>query len=690
MLFTPGQLVEEFELPKALLLATGALPLFAWWLAFELPRIRSLPKRLASSIRRDPLGGAVGLMLLSAAISTLTSVRPMLSLFGAPQSHAGLRTVLSLGAIYFASRALASWPGWFRRMAQAAGIAAAVAAGYSILQVAHLDPVTWHRQTTFEGLIRAGSTLGHPNTLSAYLATCLPLIGWLAIRSRSRAAAIGWSALALASLFIVIASLSRGAWLGLASGAAVGAGLTLVAGARPSRRFLLASAALLAIAVAVAMLTPMRSAVLTRVGQIADTRAETSRTRIELWRSSLRMFADHPVLGVGLDAFLAAFPPYRTAELTRIEWGGTPAKAHNDAIQILATQGILGGLAALAILVLAAAGLGGIARRGPPEAASAAIAAGAGLAAYVGSSLVGFGSVSSSLLAAALAGWIGGAAAQDEGRHGAPARPGWALLAGLTIAGILGYFLCVRQLQGEIHLAAALHHPSGDRMRDEYLERATQSAPWDPRYQAEVGRSYFYEALKEQDPSRRLDLLSLSRGALEHALRIEPENGEDRIIYATTLSAQSVLKPGLTTPEQVLAEFRRAVADDPLSPMVLVGAERGLIAAGLTSEARELALRCARAYPDYAPPLADLGAIALEQGRHAAAAETLSLALQRKWREAEGAAAQTWLDLAKARLALGQNEAAAAAADRALSLNPSMGQAFAIKQAAIRPRVPKP
>ncbi len=169
---------------------------------------------------------------------------------------------------------------------------------------------------------------------------------------------------------------------------------------------------------------------------------------------------------------------------------------------------------------------------------------------------------------------------------------------------------------------------------------------------------------------------------LTNAVRIAPENGENRLLFATVVSAQSVMRPGPNSKNDVREEFRRAVERDPLSPVVLVGAERGLIAAGLEEDARALALRCASAYPDYAPPLADLGAMALEQGRTAAAAETLKLAVLRSWREDITGAANAWNDLARASLALGQNQQAADAADSALAHNPNLAQAFAIKTAA--------
>jgi len=710
--FTPGELVEEFEFTKVLVLATGALLLLAWWIGVESSRllaagigswIAGIPGRIKSSVRRDPLGGAVGLMLVSAALSTIFSVRPPLSLFGAPQSHAGLRTVFGLAAIYYASRSLASaHTRWFRSLAQAAGLGAAVAAAYSLVQIAHLDPITWSRQSSFNGLIRSGSTVGHANTLSAYLVVALPLVVWLASRARARALALGWFALAAASLFIVIAGLSRGAWLGAAAGFVAAGWLSRTTGRLPSPRAWGIAAMILAAAVLIPLVTPMREPVLTRLSQVTDTHAATSRTRLLLWSAGLRMFADHPVLGVGLDAFVAAFPRYRTAELTQLEWGGTPAKAHNDAIQILSTQGAVGGLAALAIVLLTALGLWRIAKRAAPDSRAAAIAAGAALAAYVASSLVGFGTVATGAVAAALAGWVSresharDAGQVDEGAAGLPAaiRGGRApsgtihswynLAAGVAIAAGLGLFLVVRPLRGERYLARALHEPSGSGARDGLLQSASEAAPWDPRYPAEIGRSYFFEAIREQDPERRLALLSMAHESLGRSVAIAPENSENRILYASVLSAEAVLKPESGSRGLVRDEFHRAVALDPLSPTVLVGAERGLIAAGLTGEARELALRCARAYPDYAPPLADLGSIAMEEGRGAAAADTLKLAVRRNWREDPEGAANAWNDLARASLMIGDPEQASVAADSALARNPALGAAFATKEAAKR------
>jgi len=703
VLFTPGLLVDEFEFVKVSLLVTGALVLAAWWIAAESSRIGSagflgwlkhMPGRVAAAVRRDPLGGAVALFLLSAAASTIASVRPGLSLFGAPQSHAGLRTILGLVAIYYASRSLASRPTWFQRVAQAAAAAAAVAAVYSFLQIAGFDPFTlrWHRQMAFTGAFRAFGTLGHANKLSAYLTMCLPLVVWLAARSGSRAARIAWLALACLSLFVIAASLSRGAWLGVLAVTLAALLLGLASAQRVRRSWILVAFGIAAAALVLPLATPMRAGLIYRAHQLTDVSAPTSRTRLELWRAGIRMAADHPVLGVGVDAYVAAFPRYRTSTLTRIEWGGTPTKAHNDAIQILATQGLLGGLAALAMVLLTARAAWRIARRDDPGTRGAAVAAGAALVGYVAPNLVGFGSVASSALAAALAGWAARAARADEvlsttgsaAHEGTPARSFWNLAAGVALAGALWFLLVSKPLQAEIFLAKASRSEAGSLERDESLAHAAATAPWDPRYAAELGRSLFYGALRERDPEASWYQLARARTALEQAVHVAPENGENRTLLASVMAAQASFRPRPESKDEARREFERAVALDPMNPEVLVGAERGLLAAGLVGDARRIALRCAHTYPDYAPPLADLGTIALEEGRVAAAAETLGLAVGMKWREDPRGAADAWNDLARARLALGRYPEAVDAADSALAHNPGLGQAFATKEAAKR------
>jgi O-antigen ligase len=60
-------------------------------------------------------------------------------------------------------------------------------------------------------------------------------------------------------------------------------------------------------------------------------------TRNEIWRATLRMFAAHPVLGVGLGGYWIAITAYHDASGML-----TPQEAHNDYLELLSSGGIVG------------------------------------------------------------------------------------------------------------------------------------------------------------------------------------------------------------------------------------------------------------------------------------------------------------------------------------------------------------
>ncbi|HEV2763284.1 MAG TPA: O-antigen ligase family protein [Pyrinomonadaceae bacterium] len=70
--------------------------------------------------------------------------------------------------------------------------------------------------------------------------------------------------------------------------------------------------------------------------------------RLHFWRGTLGIIRDHPVLGVGLGAFGAAYTRYDTSSgvLFRLE------QAHNDYLQLLSDAGIVGALLGLVFVVV--------------------------------------------------------------------------------------------------------------------------------------------------------------------------------------------------------------------------------------------------------------------------------------------------------------------------------------------------
>ncbi len=68
--------------------------------------------------------------------------------------------------------------------------------------------------------------------------------------------------------------------------------------------------------------------------------ADASRDRVsrnEIWRASLKMFAGHPILGVGLGGYWIGITAYHDASGRM-----TPQEAHNDYLELLSSGGLIG------------------------------------------------------------------------------------------------------------------------------------------------------------------------------------------------------------------------------------------------------------------------------------------------------------------------------------------------------------
>jgi O-antigen ligase len=108
--------------------------------------------------------------------------------------------------------------------------------------------------------------------------------------------------------------------------------------------------------------------------------------RIAVWRTTLGLFSEQPVLGHGLGTFESAYSPRQTAETA-----GRYDHAHNDWLEAGSEGGLLAVVPMLAALVLAMGAMVRSRRAPAPEGAALRVAAGAGVAAVALHSLVDFG-----------------------------------------------------------------------------------------------------------------------------------------------------------------------------------------------------------------------------------------------------------------------------------------------------------
>ena len=211
-----------------------------------------------------------------------------------------------------------------------------------------------------ESVIALASLIGYG--LIVTLALGLALLG------RPRIALLGVAAALLVPLGL---TLSRGAWIATACAVLV---LLVIA----HWRLATVSVGLVAVAVAVLMLSadggdPSSGTLDQRVTSIVSSGSEPDQSvqdRFELWQAAVGMWADHPVVGVGLKDFAEYRDSYASVSLSASSDVGDPASgvsrapllsAHNQYLMVLSEQGTVGILAFGSLLVTL--GLGALSRR---------------------------------------------------------------------------------------------------------------------------------------------------------------------------------------------------------------------------------------------------------------------------------------------------------------------------------------
>lgn len=188
---------------------------------------------------------------------------------------------------------------------------------------------------------RVFGTFVDPNVFASFLLLCLPfsLLAMYQWGSRFEKPRLGARVMLGLGIILFGAALfwsgSRGAAIGAAAGLAA-AVWTLPKVHSWRWRWLVPLGAVLLVAVFVALVTLQKSR-----GGLA-----TASIRLGYYRAALQMFCRHPVCGVGTGEF---FPWYLRLKAPGAEVTRNP---HCFYLSLLCQQGILGGLAALAILLL--------------------------------------------------------------------------------------------------------------------------------------------------------------------------------------------------------------------------------------------------------------------------------------------------------------------------------------------------
>jgi O-antigen ligase len=352
--FSPS-VYRIFSLPKftILLVVSAALaPLVALIAAHHRGQARQAFRSRHAAI--------VCLYLISIALSTAFGTAPLASLFGSLYNQMGLITHLCFIICFFGlAFGVGASESRLRITLWAMSLTGLLVAAYALIQFSNLDPFlsyTSYRFNTGSGfIIRVLGTLGHADYLGNFLLYTTPPSAAFAVASAGRAR---WLALAATALSVVAIACSgtRGAWVGLA----VGAAAFIVLGMRsdvsdwlrtPRRLILNATIACVVVLISAwaVSLNPMSRSITARARSLLAEGA-TGAGRTLLWRDSIKMIPNFALTGTGPEGFRKAFLAYKSKELARLAPGTNNESAHNSYLDAAISYGLPGAIFYVAII----------------------------------------------------------------------------------------------------------------------------------------------------------------------------------------------------------------------------------------------------------------------------------------------------------------------------------------------------
>ncbi len=433
---------------------------------------RQVDARLAAL----PLLCACAFLAVEAA-ATAHGVDPRGALLGEYQRYQGLLPIAVYVALMLGCMCAVAAAGSAEPLAASVSLGGALAGGYAVLQRLGLDWVGWAGIP--EG--RIGGAFAQPDVLGTYLVMAL------AVSAGLLATWHGWRRSAVAAnVGVMLAALvftgSRGAWIGAAVSAAL-IGLALLR-RRDLRPLAGAAAAAIALAGLSAVLVPSTRAILghslDRAASSADRRDAAVSARLGLWRISLDMIGERPLLGAGPDAFSDLFASHRTAGQPGIGTDNVrPESSHNFALDQLVGAGALG-LAAYAALMASGAAIAlRHARTSGRRTAALPLAMVAALGGYHAAVFFSFSEAMTGWLPWLLLGGVIGACAPSPGhaRGGARRAPVAACAIGLAMIIAAGGLAWADRLDGEARRLADAGLPREAAARASLAARINPLAP---------------------------------------------------------------------------------------------------------------------------------------------------------------------------------------------------------------------
>lgn len=322
----------------ALLIAFTLFLLATELTSHRLPSLHLRPSVRHPRPRPSTTSYLLALFLILAALSTIHSVSPRLSLMGLPGEYDGLIPILAYAALFLYVRHRVT-PQQHRPLIRAAVLGSVLPAIDGILQHAHGIP-------GIQYLARSTSFFCNADFFGAYIAILMILTLTLYLSTARRLPALGYLVILAIQFVAVTFSSTRSAWLGAAVGTVLFSVLALVHN-RPLWKRLLIFAIVIA-AGFILLNHQSHNAVASRASTIPSNVQQVvtdhnsnyaGSSRWYIWKQSLPLIEHHPLLGSGPDTFQAVFHPPSTGNKKYLG-NQTIANANNAYVQTAMTLGI--------------------------------------------------------------------------------------------------------------------------------------------------------------------------------------------------------------------------------------------------------------------------------------------------------------------------------------------------------------
>jgi len=529
-------------------------------------------KRL--DLRGEHVLVALGAFLTALTVSAIFSPARSHSLFGDFERMGGVWAWLHLALFFLVLRTLeARYLSWLLRAAVAVSF---LVSAHAIVE-RFADPARW----TTGGL----SLIGNPGLFAGYLLLAIPIALYLwGSNGRYRWLYMGAAAVDCVALVL---TQNRSSVLGLVAGALVGTLLFVLVGDRASRRWvplaLAGGIALVLSGLVTAARTVSDGSAADGIPGVVNRLALTDfagrdASRALQWDAALSGFRDRPVLGYGPEnhnlAWSAHFDP-RAYELGANVFDRT----HNAFLEALATTGIVGMAAFLAIWLAIGYSLYRAFKAGRLRPWELTLVAGAnvGYGTYLVFWFVDINAVMLWLLMAAMVAMRGNPTGIVRDRAHAPSPARSMSAVSMLVTGLVLGFILQRHAYAPLRTSVALaaldsYDGDQDRAFDAVRVVSASSAPQTSHMGQVLGE--FIASLKKRgeleaagrDPMRRQDIdrtFGAAIAAFDAELRRDPLNDRLHTAAAATLIEASRFYDSRTHLNRAISLLNRAIELSP-------------------------------------------------------------------------------------------------------------------------------